>query len=209
MKDLILTKLGRVMLLSAVAMAMCLMGCVDLSGNNSGGDDNTGGNNTNGGGNMPNYGWYGDGSAENYTITTKTQLEGLANIVQGVSGKGIPPQDDFRGKTITLGADINLNNQAWKSIGYTYYPRASPFNGTFDGNNKTISNLKCDNQGFFGWIGGYGIVQNLNFVNVLVSGSDGTGGIVRSNEGVIQYVNVSNGIVNDDIVGAGGVAWGN
>ena len=84
-----------------------------------------------------------DGSVEdpvvdgnNVTINNAAQLAGLARDVN--SG------NTYSGKTVTLTADLNLDNKAWAPIGnLTAYPGQS-FNGTFDGGNHTIYNLKCD-----------------------------------------------------------------
>ena len=84
-----------------------------------------------------------DGSIEdpvvdgnNVTINNAAQLAGLARDVN--SG------NTYSGKTVTLTADLNLDNKAWAPIGnLTAYPGQS-FNGTFDGGNHTIYNLKCD-----------------------------------------------------------------
>jgi hypothetical protein len=146
------------------------------------------------------YGWYGKGSATNYTISTVAQLKGLADIVRGKYGEDVPPQDDFTGKTITLTADINLDNQEWTSIGYSYLP-LYPFNGTFDGDNKTISGLNADNQGFFGLIGEHGIVKNIIFDDFNASGYDGNGGLARTNRGIIQNISITNGTVSGSISG--------
>ena len=84
-----------------------------------------------------------DGSVEdpvvdgdNVTINNAAQLAGLARDVN--SG------NTYAGKTVTLTADLNLDNKPWIPIGnLVSYPGQS-FNGTFDGGNHTIYNLKCD-----------------------------------------------------------------
>ena len=84
-----------------------------------------------------------DGSVEdpvvdgnNVTINNAAQLAGLARDVN--SG------NTYSGKTVTLTADLNLDNKPWIPIGnLVAYPGQS-FNGTFDGGNHTIYNLKCD-----------------------------------------------------------------
>jgi hypothetical protein len=152
------------------------------------------------------YGWYGSGSAKNYTISTAAQLIGLSHIVKGVYGDSIPPQDDFRGKTITLTADINMNGKSWYGIASSY-GFENGFNGTFDGNNKTISGLQTNNQGFFGKIGEHGTVKNILLTNFSLDGGDGSGGLARTNEGTVQNVGI-NGSLNEGNTGAGGlVGW--
>jgi hypothetical protein len=163
-------------------IAIGFSACGDLSGNEEEKED-------------PTYGWYGNGSSNSFTINNFTQLKELANIVQGNTGYDGPAQSDFRGKTITLAADINMSGKSWYGLGYSYLP-LYPFNGTFDGNNKTISGLNMYNQGFFGLVGEDGVVKNLVFIDLSVDGSDGGGGVARTNKGKIQNISVNNGSVS-------------
>lgn len=80
----------------------------------------------------------GDGSEKQpYIIEKASQLAFLAQEVNA----GV----DYRGKYIILTCDLDLNNQEWTPIGNgTHY-----FNGTFDGNGCTISNLKITNGAKF------------------------------------------------------------
>ena len=84
--------------------------------------------------------WY-DTEATAFTITTPAQLAGLATIVNGTA-EGIET-DTFAGKTITLGADLDLNNQNWTPIGRrgTTNTAYEYFSGTFDGAGYTVKNL--------------------------------------------------------------------
>lgn len=80
----------------------------------------------------------------------------------------------FFGKTVKLMDNIDLNNAAWTPIGQT---GATQFNGTFDGNGKTISNLNIpavlggENYatGLFGWTEN-GTIKKLNINKATVSG---------------------------------------
>ena len=147
------------------------------------------------------YGWYGKGSANTFTINNFTQLAELAKIVNGSTVYDGPAQSDFKGKTVTLSADIDMSGKSWNGIGSSYTSFSPhPFNGTFDGNNKTISGLHTGNQGFFGLIGENGIVKNLVFVDLSVNGSDGAGGLTRTNRGKIQNINI-NGSGNGSSIG--------
>ena len=73
--------------------------------------------------------------------------------------------EDYTGVTVTLKADINLNNANWTPIGT---PQHS-FKGTFDGQNHTVSNLRVNIEarpdynvaGLFGEIGLGGVVKDL------------------------------------------------
>lgn len=78
--------------------------------------------------------WYNDTATE-FTLTTAEQLAGFGVLVDG--------GNTFEGKTIKLGADIDLGGTiSFNPIGYSYsYKGGQVFKGTFDGQNHTISNL--------------------------------------------------------------------
>ena len=89
--------------------------------------------------------------AGEYLIMNATGMFWFANEVN-------VNKNTFSGKVVKLAENINLNNAAWTPIGQT---GATQFKGTFDGNNKTISNLKMDttaengeyySTGIFGWL---------------------------------------------------------
>ena len=142
------------------------------------------------------YGWYGNVSASTFTISNATQLEELAKIVRGTTGDNGPAQSYFKGKTVILSADIDMSGKSWYGITTSYgLGDLVGFNGTFDGNNKTISGLQANNQGFFGLIGKDGIVKNIVFVDLKVDGDDGGGGLARVNYGKIQNI-IINGTVS-------------
>lgn len=79
----------------------------------------------------------------------------------------------------------NWNNGAgFEPIGKMNYPSWTPFLGTFEGNNKTISNLYINRPsenfvGLFGLITG-AKVYNLGLVNVYITGNGSVGGLVGS-----------------------------
>ena len=81
--------------------------------------------------------WYtnAQGGTKVYTIKTAEELAGLAKLVN--SGTS------FRGKTVELGANINLGGVHWTPIGYS---STRPFMGEFDGNGYTISNLYINEE---------------------------------------------------------------
>jgi len=71
----------------------------------------------------------------------------------------------YEGYEIKLLEDIDLHNTNWTPIGSS----SKPFKGNFDGNNKTISNLKINDntkefQGLFGFISG-STIKNINIDN--------------------------------------------
>lgn len=96
-----------------------------------------------------------------------------------------------------MGADIDLDNGAWTPIG----TNSTPFKGTFDGNNHTISNLTVTSSGsyvgLFGYIGGNAEsgklpgVKNLTVNNATVKSPNGNavGGVV-GNAFVAKVTNV-------------------
>lgn len=126
--------------------------------------------------------WYSDSRAS-FTITTPEQLAGLAELVNG--------GEDFSGKTIILGSDLDLGGLDWTPIGtHIIYdtPNSTndrdvflPFQGVFDGGGHTISGLYINTNpvdvplngmpqnveiyisvGLFAYVGGRGTVENLS-----------------------------------------------
>lgn len=68
----------------------------------------------------------------------------------------------FKGETVLLGDDIDLNNEPWTPIGQT---GSTEFKGVFDGQGYTIKNLYIDStaetgahysSGLFGWLENHG-----------------------------------------------------
>lgn len=72
-----------------------------------------------------------------FEISTADELAWVAEQVN--SGA-----NTFAGKTVKLVKDIDLNNKNWTPIGTNGDAAAKCFQGTFDGNGKTISNLFVD-----------------------------------------------------------------
>jgi len=89
-------------------------------------------------------------------IVSETQLRNFAVAVND--------GNTYEGQIVMLGADIELTS-AWSSIG----SNTNQFRGTFDGNGKTISNLRGD--GLFGTVGEGGQIKNLTLnVDSIISG---------------------------------------
>ena len=92
---------------------------------------------------------------------------------------------DFVNYNFILNADIDLDGKDWDPIGKGTYPFSStdtPFNGTFDGNGFTISNLNVNLPeesmvGLFGLVR-EGTLTNITLENANVVGEDFVGGIV-------------------------------
>lgn len=130
--------------------------------------------------------WY-DASESVYTIETPAQFAGFAALVN--------EGNNFSGKTVQLGTDIDLNNEAWSPIG----SNGKFFSGTFDGSEHIISNLTadCENNyvGLFGYIKD-GKIKNLTVHNVNVSGVAEVGAVVGDGyTGSVENCHVS-GLIN-------------
>ena len=122
--------------------------------------------------------WY-NSSATEFVIDTPAEFAGFASIVNGENGLA----DTFAGKTVTLDADINLNNVNWAPIGDPMADGYVGFEGTFDGNNHTISDLNVNNpsgwgQGLFGYITSRNaVIKNTKVKNVSINTTDTSGAI--------------------------------
>jgi len=155
----------------------------------------------------------GDGTQSNpYLIESAEHLAYLSQQV--VIGQR------FAGQYFKLMTNINLNNLEWLPIGgrnmqgneYGNY-----FSGIFDGNNKSISNLKitaADKRytGLFGYVENYvsGItpeIRNLAVTSGTVNGKTSTAGVVGEFEG--RIINCSNAAtISCTSSGAGVVGFG-
>ena len=160
--------------------------------------------------------WYSDDQAS-FTLTTPAQLAGLSKLVK--------EGENFAGKTVTLGKNIDLNNMPWTPVGNNTV-ESENFAGTFDGGGYTISNLSVNTvnvtewsaygykntynyAGLFGAVGQGATVKDLVLENCRVSVSD-DGNLRRGDvyAGIAAGVNfgtISNVIVNNSAVNA--EAW--
>ena len=141
------------------------------------------------------------------TITTAEQFAGLAQSVN--SGT------DYAGVTIKLDTNLDLQNKEWTPIGYGKYSNGSDvvtgyaFRGIFDGQNKTVHNLKIttfskngtdetSSKGvaLFGNVV-KGEIKNLEVKNAVVSGNHYVAAVVGFGSGIkIDNVKVYNADVN-------------
>lgn len=115
----------------------------------------------------------GEGESKVYLINNERDLERLAAYVN--SGH------DATDKTFKQTADITLT-AAHTSIGGYFEGNFRYFKGTYDGNNKTISNLtvnapNCNYQGLFGYTR-EAKIKNVTLANCNITGKQNTGGIV-------------------------------
>lgn len=108
-----------------------------------------------------------------YQIATGAQLAYFAKQVNATAYAS----NDYAKAYYKLTADIDLNNNTWtKPIGQGRYSNDC-FNGHFDGNNKTISNLS-GSYGLFHNVGGNVTIKDLTLANVNISGSSYIGGLI-------------------------------
>ena len=122
-----------------------------------------------------------DETTKTYSISVPSEIAWLAAAVNGTlpETKAAVPADSFSGKTFILTKDINLNDQAWTPIGNS----TNKFQGTFDGNGKTIKNLcVIGTDNYVGLLGFTtdGTIKNLTIENAKVSGRVGVGVVAGS-----------------------------
>ena len=100
----------------------------------------------------------------------------------------------------TLSADINMAGKEWTRIGTD---ENNSYNGTFDGNGKTITGLTVNQSeknyaGLFGCLGSDGKVQNLTLENVHISGVFYVGSVVGTNFGTVSGCTASGNITGTE-----------
>jgi len=153
--------------------------------------------------------WYTD--SNNYTLYDVSDLYGFAKIVND--------GNDFAGKTVKLGADIEIPNSGnatewatnapkfdWISIGTD----DAKFNGTFDGQGYTISNIYINitagDQGLFGHTDINANIRNFSLTNSYIK-SEGKmiGSIVGHAEGGQFDTIYSSAIVESSNIQIGGI----
>ena len=132
-------------------------------------------------------------------ISTAEELQAFANEVN-------VNRNAFNGKLVVLGADIDLAGIDWEPIGQT---GTTTFNGVFDGQNYTISNLSVNSEtetggnyssGLFGWVethtAGHGVIKNVKINGATVKGNHNCGALVG-------YITEKNALVeNCHVTGA-------
>lgn len=138
--------------------------------------------------------WNGEATGEAATekagttllVNNLTGLLEVANMVNNGTLVGVT--------TIKLMNDIDLNGIEWAPIGTA----EKPFNLTFDGNNKTIKNLKVNGTNY---VGLFGKVYRGTIKNVIVDGADVDGnhyvGVIAGHAyGSIEKCTVKNSTVD-------------
>ncbi len=105
--------------------------------------------------------WYNE-NASSFTLTDAADLAGFAKLVNAGT--------TFSGKTLTLGADIDLSGTAWAGIGI-YNESAigtAAFQGIFDGIGKKISNVTFANTSSNKYRGFFNQIANATIKNLTV-----------------------------------------
>ena len=143
--------------------------------------------------------WYDESKSE-YVLYTAEELAGFSALVYG--------GNNMSGKTVKLGADINLGNLPWTPIGRMIHTGGkeenSTFYGNFDGQGHTVYNLNVNTvdelddsdkgAGLFGAITGN--VSNVNVVNATINTAHWAGAIAGSIQGTIENCSVENVTIN-------------
>lgn len=145
----------------------------------------------------------GEGDSKVYLINNERDLARLAAYVN--SGH------ETEGKTFKQNADITLT-AAYTSIGGYIEGYSRYFKGTYDGNNKTISNLIVNApnrnfQGLFGYTYN-AVIKNVTLANCNITGKQCTGGIVGyASSTTIENCHVRGNIsaTESDASGHGGI----
>jgi hypothetical protein len=158
--------------------------------------------------------WYNTEDTS-FTLTDGIQLAGLAAIVNGTA-EGIE-QDDFAGKTVTLGANIVLDedglyDSATGVFGSLSYPVTFPYYTLREGaklwtpigtGTATANNTFTQTNFFAGTFDGAGHSVSGLYTDV----SQTTQGLFGCVSGTVKNVKVESGLVSAKIVAGGVVAY--
>ncbi len=140
--------------------------------------------------------WTTTSLSDTYQIATVADLYAFAVAVNG--------GNTFAGKTITVVNDINFKPSDDETNNFTtigWYDMRGVgiyFEGTFDGNSKTISGLRInrpnnDCQGLFGMCADNAVIKDVILDDVNIIDHECVGGIVGYNRGEITGCKVLNG----------------
>ncbi len=127
---------------------------------------------------------------------------GLAALVNCVNNG----ENDFSGFTVTLSEDIDLQGVDFQPIGTA----DNKFNGTFDGQGKTISNLKIENDNMgamFAYVGANTVIKNFKLENVDIKAKFAAGILSEGNDNVVVEDITVSGNVEGDSYAAGIVCF--
>lgn len=151
--------------------------------------------------------WYNDTDTE-FELNTAEQLAGLAKLVDD--------GNTFEDKTVKLGNDVDLASLPFNPIGHS--SNGKSFNGTFDGQGYTISNMYEQNDlgawqyegeyyGLFAYTNG-ATIKNVTIADAYISsGRNEAAGVVgNAVDTVFSDITISNTTLIAYNNSAGGVA---
>lgn len=154
----------------------------------------------------------------NYTIGSDKGLTALGELVNAGT-------NTFKGKTVLLTADIDLKNELWTPIGLNADKSTASFQGIFDGQGHTISNLRVVTPASYSAAGLFGVIytgeaRNFTVSNAYVehlsagNATDNGVAVVAGSiypSGTISGVTVLNATVkgNHYVAGIAGYVYGN
>ena len=157
--------------------------------------------------------------AEPFVLKTADHLAWFRDYVNGghpsACAKIADDVKEIDMSTVCHKADAQVAELSWTPIGNS----GNKYQGTFDGNGKTIRNLyinaTSDNTGFFGEAGEGGRIKNITFDNAKVKSTDNyRTGVLAGNAGFCMIGNIKT-LANCSVEGketVGGIAgqsWGN
>ncbi len=135
-----------------------------------------------------------------YSISNATGLRAFADYVN-------VRNNSFFGKTVKLESNIDLENQPWTPVGQT---GSTMFLGTFDGQNKVISNLLINapdenvsdnySSALFGWIENHTTTTSAAIKNLKVSTAKVTG--YHNVATIVGYITQNVRVENCHVTGA-------
>lgn len=150
----------------------------------------------------PDISWFDENSkTKTHTLTSADQLVGFRNLLAA--------NKQFKGWTITLGCDVDLNGAALAA--YCTADTEYSFYGTFDGAKHVIANWSITasvrEAGFFCNLASGSIVKNVSFINgtITASGQTQVGLIGKVWSGKGSTVKVENVYSNINIKGGDSV----
>ena len=126
---------------------------------------------------------FGDGSVDDpYQISSPEELAYLAQAINGADSSA------YKSKNYQVVNDLDLGSVAFTPIGGT---NSKNFSGSFDGNDKVISNLYVETSGgsagLFGYVSG-GTIQRVVLKNPMITaGGNDTGSLIGyANNGSVE-----------------------
>ena len=140
-----------------------------------------------------------------YYIANESQLAYLAKIVN--------EGDNCDNMRFVITRDISLNGHEWVPIGNN---SERCFNGTFDFNSCTISDISIENEqydyrGLFGNVGENASFNSGTINNTNIKGYNYVGTLAGKNQGLIKDISFNNNVIegNENVGGIAGYNSGN